>query len=123
MAPDVTPLTTQSGGVPSSFLLVTAVEDYRTEGRAVLLVGDLNLVADPVKDMHPGLRCAWDEREVEWFARVLGPYLDAYRHLHPHKDRHLHLLRPDEGQPRAAPGDYGWPTLCTAAPLPHGLEP
>ena len=61
------------------------MEDYRTEGRAVLLVGDLNLVADPVKDMHPGLRCAWDEREVEWFARVLGPYLDAYRHLHPHK--------------------------------------
>ena len=89
------------------------MEELRNDGRAVVLVGDLNIVADAQADSHPGkwgggqgrgttigvaqvsddmalfilmcagLRCPWSSDELGWFSRVQSWYVDSFRHLHP----------------------------------------
>ena len=64
------------------------MEEWRERrGRRVVLVGDLNLVANMKEDMH---REFWregglDPRTIYWFPRVLegGRYVDTFRKLHP----------------------------------------
>jgi hypothetical protein len=50
-------------------LFTPTVEEFREDGRAVILVGDLNLIADNDKDAHPGLRCKYSG---EWLRRCEG---------------------------------------------------
>lgn len=69
------------------------MEGYRSRGWAVILAGDLNMVASVEADVHPNLRPQgekkeWSAGERKWFERAVGaqgkgPYVDSFRALHP----------------------------------------
>ncbi len=93
------------------------------EKRRVILVGDLNLVANKAQDMHEVFEAGGtvDAPTEHWFRRALGEggYLDTFRELHP--DRHDaysywdQYITTDYGLNRGCRIDY---ILVSTTPLP-----